>query len=106
MMGKDYAVVGDGTYTLAPTPDSPVVGWLERDGDRYRLSCEAMTARRIGDCYQPPFADESAYHGTATETVLDETELVDVLSETPLPIIYDNEFHWSTDLAAQLASDR
>ncbi|AQL44049.1 hypothetical protein BV210_15660 [Halorientalis sp. IM1011] len=106
MMGKDYAVVGDGTYTLAPTPDSPVVGFLEGDDGRFRLSCEALTGRRIGDCFQPPFADESAYHGTATETVLAREELVDVLSETPLPVIYDSEFHWSDDLAAKLAPDR
>jgi hypothetical protein len=104
MMGKDYAVVGDGTYTLAPTPDSPVVGWLERDDGRFRLSCEALTARRIGDCFQPAFGEASSYHGTATETVLTRDELVDVLSKTPLPIIYDNEFHWSDDLATELAA--
>ncbi|WP_336002775.1 hypothetical protein [Halorientalis halophila] len=106
MMGKDYAVVGDGTYTLAPTPDSPVVGWLERENGRFRLSCEALTARRIGDCYQPPFGEQASYHGTATESVLDRAELVEVLRETPLPIIYDNEFHWSDDLAAKLGADR
>ncbi len=106
MMGKDYAVVGDGTYTLAPTPDSPVVGWLERDDGRFRLSCEALTGRRIGDCFQPAFAEESAYHGTATETVLDQGELVEILSETPLPIIYDSEFHWSDDLAVELDPNR
>ncbi|SDF74892.1 hypothetical protein [Halorientalis regularis] len=106
MMGKDYAVVGDGTYTLAPTPDSPVVGWLERDDGRFRLSCEALTARRIGDCFQPAFGEASSYHGTATETVLTRDELVDVLSKTPLPIIYDNEFHWSDDLATELAASR
>ncbi|MFB6083351.1 MAG: hypothetical protein ABEJ94_03805 [Halorientalis sp.] len=106
MMGKDYAVVGDGTYTLAPTPNSPVVGWLEHEDDRFRLSCEALTGRRIGDCFQPAITEEAAYHGTATETALDRTELVEVLSETSLPVIYDNEFYWSEDLAAELAPDR
>jgi hypothetical protein len=104
MMGKDYAVVGDGTYTLAPTPDSPVVGFLEREDGTFHLSCEGLTGRRIGDCFQPAFAEESAYHGMSTETVLDRSELIDVLSERPLPIIYDNEFHWSDDLAAELAA--
>ena len=106
MMGKDYAVVGDGTYTLAPTPDSPVVCWLEREDSRFRLSYEALTGRRIGDCFQPAFAEKSAYHGTATETVLEPGELVDVLSETQLPIIYDSEFRWSDGLAAELDLDR
>ncbi|WP_136715606.1 hypothetical protein [Halorientalis salina] len=102
MMGKDYAVVGDGTYTLAPTPESPTVGWLERDGTDYRLRCEAVSARDIGDSYRPPVSDDALLHGTATETVLDTDELLDVLRQQALPVIYDSEFHWSAELAAKL----
>jgi hypothetical protein len=105
MMGKDYAVVGDGTYTLAPTPGSPTVGWLEATESGYRLTCEALTARRTGDNYQPPFSDESFLHGTATETALDRQELVETLADAQCPIIYDNEFHWSSDLATRLARE-
>ncbi|MFB6179407.1 MAG: hypothetical protein ABEI77_06755 [Halorientalis sp.] len=106
MMGKDYAVVGDGTYTLAPTPESPTVGWLDRVGhSQFQLSCEAVSARDIGDSYRPPCHDDSLLHGTATETVLDRAELVSVLREQPFPVIYDNEFHWSTDLATTLTDD-
>jgi len=105
MMGKDYAVVGDGTYTLAPTPGSPTVGWLEAADDGYRLTCEALTARRNGDSYQPAFSEERYLHGTESETVLDRAELVETLRSEPLPIIYGDEFHWSTELAEQLAEE-
>lgn len=104
MMGKDYAVVGDGTYTLAPTPGSPTVGWLEQHDDGYRLSCEAVSARDIGDSYQPPFSENALLHGTAAEAILDTEDLVSVLRERALPVIYDNEFHWSQELASELAN--
>jgi hypothetical protein len=105
MMGKDYAVVGDGTYTLAPRPESPTVGWLSREGDRFRLTCEAMSARTNGDCYHPPFADQSYLHGSTSEALLDRDELVQVLGERPLPVVFENEFHWSEELAATLSAD-
>jgi len=103
MMGKDYAVVGDGTYSLAPTPTSPVVGWLESLDGGYRLTCEPMNVGDIGAAYQPPHAEETYYHGTPSEDELSRSELLALLRESSMPVIYDGEFHWSSELAAELA---
>jgi hypothetical protein len=101
MMGKDYVVVGDGTYTLAPTPGTPVVGWLEDTPDGFELTCESLTGRRNGTTYEPPFGDDPVLAGQASRATLDRDRLRDVLADASLPIIYENEFHWSADLAAR-----
>ena len=98
MMGKDYVVVGDGTYTLAPTPGTPVVGWLEDTPDGFELTCESLTGRRNGATYEPPFGDEPILAGQASRATLDRDRLRAVLADASLPIIYENEFHWSDDL--------
>jgi len=102
MMGKDYIVVGDGTYTLAPTPGTPVVGWLEDAPDGFELTCEALTGRRNGTTYEPPFGDDSVLAGRSSRATLDRDRLRAVLGDASLPIVYEDEFHWSTDLADRL----
>jgi hypothetical protein len=103
MMGKDYATVGDGTYTLAPSSGSPVVGWLEHRADGYTLSCEAVSARQNGDTFVPPFASEPVLHGRTAEADLSATRCIEVLRADSFPVIYEGDFHWSTDLADVLA---
>ncbi|MFB6184029.1 MAG: hypothetical protein ABEI96_05685, partial [Haloarculaceae archaeon] len=39
LMGKDYTVVGDGTYSLLPVGDPGVIS-LDRDGDRFEFTYE------------------------------------------------------------------
>jgi hypothetical protein len=105
MMGKDYVVVGDGTYTLAPTAGTPVVGWLSDADGAFELTCESLTGRRNGTTFRPPFGDERVLHGDAARTTLDRESLRAVLSDASLPVIYENEFYWSDDLAARLTED-
>lgn len=107
MMGKDYAVVGDGTHTLAAGERGPPpVAWLERRGDRYHLTHEVVTTGTIGGTYRLPCGgDDRAYpYGVNADVELTRSALRSFLEGASLPVIYNGDFHWSTDLAARLDS--
>ncbi|WP_435333424.1 hypothetical protein [Haloarchaeobius sp. TZWWS8] len=106
MMGKDYAVVGDGTHALAQTtnriPTTAEVRLL--DEDRYHLSFDQFSLQHAGSYYQP-YVDENEFSylcGNQSEFVLSRTSLVDFLERADSCVIYDGEFYWSDDLAARL----
>ncbi len=101
MTGKDYAVVGDGTYTLSARPDPPATVWLSGDGP-FDLTYEIQAAATTGGSYQPPFVSCAALHGTATEATLERDRLLTFLERTQVPVIYEGEFRWSDELAAGL----
>ena len=98
MMGKDYAVVGDGTYTLTAPEQTPVVGWLESHAGGYELTCEAAPTRRTGGTFQPPCRETAHLTGTATTQSLDTEALAEILTDGDFPVIYGGDFHWSSEL--------
>jgi len=103
MMGKDYAVVGDGTYALLPSPKQPVVVWLEDAGEgEYDVSCEVLTAQSNGERYRLPFDDVRALNGRTTDATLSAAELRSALADTSLPVIFEGDVHWSGELADRL----
>jgi hypothetical protein len=105
IMGKDYAVVGDGTHTLAAGEHGPPpVAWLERRDDRYHLTHEVVATGTTGGTFRPPCGDDDrAYlHGANTDVEFGCEALVSFLDDRSIPVIYDGDFHWSTDLAERL----
>ncbi len=102
MMGKDYAVVGDGTYALLPGLEDPVVAEVTEAADGYELTCEVITPGGAGASYQVPFDGGSILNGTATEVSVSAEQLTETLETHSMPVIFDGEFHWSEDLAARL----
>jgi hypothetical protein len=104
LMSKDYAVVGDGTYSLLPVGE-PGVLRLEREGERFAVAYERLAAGSYGENYSPPFDDTTRLHGNVSTGELAESELVALLERTSLPVIYDGEFDWSDRLAARLAGE-
>jgi len=105
MMSKDYAVVGDGTYALLPGPTDPVVLMVSEADDAYHITCEVMTPQGAGESYELPIDGVVALNGTATEHTVSAATLVETLESNSLPVIYDDDFHWSEDLAARLDPD-
>lgn len=105
MMCKDYAVVGDGTYSILPSPEQPAVIWLSETESGFDLKCTVLSPERPGESYQLPFDDSTALNGERTTHSLGTHELVETLGQLSLPVIYDGEFHWSDDLAARLQAD-
>jgi hypothetical protein len=103
LMGKDYAVVGDGTYALLPSPKQPAVVWIRQaSDDEFLVRCEVVNARSNGARYRLPFGEKTVLNGTTTEFRLGRTELSTALAETSVPVVYDDDVHWSDDLVDRL----
>lgn len=103
LMGKDYSVVGDGTYALLSKSKQTAVVWIDdAPGDGYEVSCEVVNARHHGASYRLPFADAPALNGSRTERHLSADELRKALARTSVPVIYDGDLHWSGDVLEQL----
>jgi hypothetical protein len=105
MMGKDYAVVGDGTHALAAGDRGPpAVAWLERRDGTFRLTYEVVGTGTAGGTYRlPSGGDDRAYpYGVNADFELARAELVALLGSVTVPVIHDGEFHWSTELAERL----
>jgi len=105
LMGKDYAVVGDGTYALLPSPVEPIVLRVTDADPGYDVICDVVTPQGAGESYQLPFDGETALNGTQTELSVSLDTLVETLEANSLPVIFDGEFHWSGDLAARIDAD-
>ena len=106
IMGKDYTVVGDGTHLLTePGIPVPAVGTVdENDDGTYHLDYDTNSPRVAGGTYAPPFSDDQRSHllGTTQRTDLSAADLSDFLDRTDMPIIYDGDIHWSSDLYGEL----
>jgi hypothetical protein len=100
MMGKDYAVVGDGTFSLAPTSGDPTVLWLDgRPDGRFDAAYEVMSSQSMGRRYRTPLSESSHLYGTTVEVTLDRDALVEVLDSNAFPVVFDGELRWSFPLA-------
>jgi hypothetical protein len=106
MMGKDYAVVGDGTHALTNAGHCPpAVMWLEERDETFRATYEVTETGTTGGTYRPPVEDDRAYlQGVNADLELAREELLALCRGSPLPVIHDGDFHWSTDLADRLDS--
>ncbi|WP_338729060.1 hypothetical protein [Haladaptatus sp. DJG-WS-42] len=104
MMGKDYAVVGDGTYALTPADEgTPAVAWIEKRGDRFDLTYEAHAAWANGATYPNPRDDtDTNLYGSKPTYSLSKAELRVFLDSHDLPVIFDGDFTWTTDLIEKL----
>lgn len=105
MMGKDYAVVGDGTHALTggnlELPTTATIDRLE-DG-RYVLELECYSTRVNGLYYFPHAADNEYSYlcGSPATFTLDRAELAAFLAESNVAVIYDGDVYWSTELAGE-----
>ncbi|AWB27622.1 hypothetical protein [Halococcoides cellulosivorans] len=102
MMSTDYAVVGDGTDALVPTTAHPAVIWLEDAGEAFEVSYETVPARSVGRLHEPPFGDEPYLFGQDTERTMRARELLPILEDSSLPVIYNGEFNWSEELVTEI----
>ncbi|GAB3025609.1 hypothetical protein [Natronobiforma cellulositropha] len=102
MMGKDYAVVGDGTHTITQGDHQvPTTATVERLEDgRYFLSLECFSTQRTGSYYFPHVEtnDHAFLCGTESNFMLEPAELVSFLQGSETPVIYDGDVYWSQEL--------
>ncbi len=100
MMSTDYAVVGDGTYSL--TDAEPAVVHLDATDDGYDLTYTIPADGRVGDGFRAPFETCRRLRGTTAETSLDREAVVEFLKDRDVPVIYDGNLHLSDTLADAL----
>ncbi|QFU83606.1 hypothetical protein [Natronorubrum aibiense] len=109
MMGKDYAVVGDGTHSLVQSdhrlPITITVEDLEDGTGRYLVTLDCYSTRVTGSYYFPHTeANEFAYLcGTESSFTLEASGVASLLRETDASVIYDGDLYWSETLAQQFA---
>ncbi|RQH03142.1 hypothetical protein [Natrarchaeobius oligotrophus] len=111
MMGKDYAVVGDGTHSLTQgehrLPTTITIDRLEDDdpstrpADRYLVTFDCYSTRVTGSYYFPHTdRNEFAYLcGRESNFILSRPELAWLLEETEASVIYNGDVYWSKDLS-------
>jgi hypothetical protein len=110
MMGKDYAVVGDGTHSL-PQSESrlPTSVTLERvEDDQFLLTYDQYTTKHTGAHYHP-YVEGNEYAdlcGNDSQFALDHEAVVEFLSRSEVPVIYDGDFYWSEELESVLEDER
>ena len=106
IMGKDYAVVGDGTHVLTQTESlvGPEV-WLTQDSaDQFSLVYQ-MPAPNWAGSKMTVYLDDlerPSLLGSKQEFTVDRRTLVSFLRTGGFAVIYQKDMHWSTELADQL----
>jgi len=105
MMGKDYAVVGDGTHALAQSENRlPATVELEQFDEGFLVSYDQFCSRHAGSFYRPYIGDDRYAYlcGNVSEYLLDRSELATFLDRAALPVIYDGDVYWSASLADRI----
>ena len=101
MMGKDYAVVGDGTHVLTQADNwYPILLEVsERDG-AFELTHSQLPVDTNGTFYQVYHDGYDEYHLQGIDVTLevDRAELLALLDRAKAPVIYDGELYWSEEL--------
>ncbi len=104
MMGKDYAVVGDGTHSLTQgehrVPTTITVKTLESDTDEYFVTFDCYSTRVTGSYYFPhtPDNDRAYLCGQRSHFRLYRQALAQLLKETEAAVVYNGDIYWSTEL--------
>ncbi|WP_336344103.1 CHAT domain-containing protein [Halalkalicoccus ordinarius] len=106
MMGKNYAVVGDGTHVLGGRRDRhPGTVVADRtDEDRFAITYDVLPNWTAGSWYYPEGMGTDRPHllGTTTESTLDRSSFLEMLESIDAPVVYDGQFFWPEELATQL----
>jgi len=100
-MGKDYAVVGDGTHQLTQCDNRyPNLATLEEKDGHYQVEYRTLSMPNIGGVYQVyrDGDEKPRLHGTDSVFVLEREELLSFLERAKMPLIYDGDLYWSKEL--------
>ncbi len=109
IMGNDYTVVGDGTHKLSGAPETvPLAATIvpEADGESYRVTFDASSPRITGDVFRlpEPLDGQPRLFGAESEVTLSAAETERFVRRVDMPVIFDGDIQWSTDLVAKLSA--
>ncbi|MFB6137086.1 MAG: CHAT domain-containing protein [Halobacteriaceae archaeon] len=116
VMGKDYAVVGDGTHTLFPAEHHcPTVFSVAAAGERpgpdgdpqpaWEVRCEGAGVPGVAGTYHPPHHDDGArrFRGAPAPRTMGQDGLDRLLGDADRPVRHDEGFAWSDEFRTRLA---
>ncbi|WP_435095345.1 hypothetical protein [Halarchaeum sp. P4] len=110
MMGKDYAVVGDGTQVVTQSDAYiPATLTVERlETGRFEVTYEAGSPWSHGATYQVFAPGEEAFRlcGNETTVELSWDDTCSLLEHVEVPTIYEGEFYWSDEVLSMLREGR
>ena len=101
MMGKDYAVVGDGSHILTQSRHNyPCILYVEEDETDYRVRYDCVPVQDNGIIYQIYFNDNDQVHLQGDDVAVTATkmELHSILRNMSAPVIFDGEIYWSNEV--------
>jgi hypothetical protein len=109
MTGKDYTVVGDGTHRVRETADrEPVDAVLEQQGDdKFTLTLRVDDPRQFGAVHDSDLLPDArpTLFGTEQSATLTRRELQETLSRVDVPVVFEGDIHWTTDLVDRFRPD-
>ncbi|MEF8806685.1 hypothetical protein [Natronomonas sp.] len=107
IVGRDYAVVGDGTHRLRPATHAPGVFTVTpTDGDRYTVRYDVTPPDGAGRRYWDPLTEGYRPCGESAPETMDGDRLRELLSRTTQPVRYDGALRWSDELAHEMSESR
>ncbi len=103
VMGSEYVVVGDGGLSVVqPEGGTPQMYHIEDSGDRYRTWIKAFGAEPgMGSMFIPYIGDNESHFLSTSDTptfTLDKEELTDFLQLEDIPVQFQEQLTWSTEL--------
>lgn len=101
LMSTDYAVVGDGTFALAPDSE-PTLVHVDPVDEGFDVRYSVPAEGRVGGTFVAPFESCRRLRGTTASATLDADRTRALLADHERPVIHDGDLRWSTDLAADL----
>lgn len=105
MMGKDYAVVGDGTHKLTQSDNRfPIIGTLEESNNQYEVEYTTLSMPNIGGVYEVYLdgKEKPRLQGTKSTFTLSDSELLSFLERAKAPFVYDGDLFWSEELSERI----
>ncbi|WP_158056213.1 CHAT domain-containing protein [Halorussus halophilus] len=105
MMGKDYAVVGDGSHVLTQTGhNNASILYLEEQDGEYEIQSDYLPLHNNGIIYYTYFKDENKAHlqGNKVAVSAVKSEAISAIRTMNAPVIYDGEIYWSNELIKKL----
>ncbi|WP_128476110.1 hypothetical protein [Halorussus pelagicus] len=107
MMGKDYAVVGDGTHRLTQCDNRfPALATLEHKGDQYEVTYRNLSIPHVGGVYELYRSNQEKPRLQSSESnfTVNQTELLAFLERAKAPFVYDGDLFWSEELLHRINS--
>jgi hypothetical protein len=97
LMGQDYTVVGDPTYSFAPSEEASAVVHVAGGPQEFEVQYEVVTRRTAGRTYNDPFDRCRRLHGNDSQATLSRQSLASFLQAREVPVLYEGQLHWAPE---------